>query len=88
MSKRFSITKQIDFDKLNIEIDNYIHKTEESHPYIFANRETIIEMCKVCWDKDDFQTMVGDGYNFATGKYKGYNIFKNNDLEFGEIELR
>ena len=41
MSKKFSIVKEIDLDKLRKQIELYRYETGEINPYIFMNLDTI-----------------------------------------------
>ena len=90
MSKKFSIVKEIDLNKLSRQIDDYRHETGEINPYIFANEETIRTMVKACSDcfdaADIFATLTLRGNR--VGIFEGYKLYPNEDLEFGEVEIR
>ena len=95
MSKKFSIVKQIDFKKLDRIIDDYKQETGK-YPYIFVNRETIKAMFTYCSDTftENYIFSIADiiaaknSNYYKIGSYKGLKLFPNDDLEFGEVELR
>lgn len=91
MSKKFSITKTIDIDKLKENISLYRYETGEMSPYIFMNNETIKAM------NDEYFKLIdpiAECYlrskcaNGLLAKYEGYKIFLDNELKFGEVEIR
>lgn len=87
MSRKFSIVKTVDLNKLNMQIDDYKCETYEENPYIFANEETIkamVECSNVNWI-EDVNKIKAKG---IVGKYEGYKIFSDNELSFGEVEIR
>lgn len=90
MGKKFSIIKEIDLNKLGKKIDDYRHETGECNPYIFANGETIFAIKDECFKNiDPFNGyFVKDNPCGKVGRYEGYRMFQNDDLGFGEIELR
>ena len=84
MSKKFSIVKEIDLDKLRKQIELYKYETGEINPYIFMNLDTIKQIgeqvgapCKTLY----FNT-------YEIGFFEGHNIFLHNGLRYGEIEIR
>ena len=84
MSKKFSIVKEIDLDKLRKQIELYKYETGEINPYIFMNLDTIKQIgeqvgapCKTLY----FNT-------YKIGFFEGNNIFLHNGLKYGEIEIR
>lgn len=84
MNKKFSIVKVIDFDKLDYEINRYIATTGERNPYIFMNEDTVDAMKN---DAVEIRTNEIHGSG-VTGLYCGYQVFINNYLKFGEVEIR
>ena len=90
MSRKFSIIKTVDLNKLNMQIDDYKCETYEENPYIFANGETIKAMCVTSLSLDNSQPMgfASLKSSFKRGKYEGYKIFQDDDLPFGEVEIR
>lgn len=89
MSKKFSIIKHLDETKLLEEIERYINENEED-PYIFMNKEMVDDLERI--------TPLGSYEKFISCKnemkcgvmaiYKGFKIYENNDLKYGEVELR
>lgn len=79
---KFSILKTIlDSEKIMTEIQLYENSQKRS-PYIFVNSKMI----------DSFSATSpmdspGLGINYL-GKYKGCKVFRNDDLKYGEMELR
>lgn len=88
MIERFSIVKSLDFNKLDTNILIY-EATTGNEPYLFMNEETIRavfnEYEKAFITKEFFEEL--SRYEKA-GTYKGYKLFPNEDLEFGEVEIR
>lgn len=94
MVEKFSIVKQLDAEKLNNRISEFICKNWYN-PYIFANSETLAALAKPM--EQDFKkiTEFADGGILATyqpkgliAMYQGYKVFEDSTLDFGEIELR
>ena len=85
MNKKFSIVKAIDINKLRHEIDDYINYTGEEHPYIFMSTPTLKAI-----EKEYIPSYVFSGKPLCghAGEIKGYKIFTNDDLTFGEVEIR
>lgn len=92
MRDTFSIIK-MDLDKLNKKIDEYRCITNESNPYIFMSEDTAksveftisplnVFLCITSKDKYEREP------NGRIAEYTGYKVFINNDLEYGEIEIR
>ena len=84
MSKKFSIRK-VDLDKLDIKIDEYICETDEKNPYIFMCESTFcgidpLNIFKYAVRKQREKDVAIE--------YKGYKVFIDNELDFGEIEIR
>lgn len=86
MSKKFSIVRTIDFEKLDYEIGLYQAINEETNPYLFMNKDTvyaIISSYKI------FNTCLYENRSDdCKGYYRGHKVFIDNDLEFGEVEIR
>lgn len=79
---KFSILKTIlDSEKIMTEIQLYENSQKRS-PYIFVNSKMI----------DSFSvTLPIDSPELEAaylGEYKGYKVFRNDDLKYGEMELR
>lgn len=90
MSKKFSIAKEIDLKKLDEQIDLYECLNNEE-PYLFMNTDTIKKVREeVLLYSDQFMEMfLNKKYqNEAITKYRECNVFLNENLNFGEIEIR
>lgn len=79
---KFSILKTIiDSEKIMTEIQLYENSQKRS-PYIFVNGK-MIDSFSVVSPMDS--PGLGVGY---LGEYKGCKVFRNDDLKYGEMELR
>ena len=79
---KFSILKTIlDSEKITTEIQLYENSQKRS-PYIFVNGK-MIDSFSVVSPMDS--PGLGVGY---LGEYKGCKVFRNDDLKYGEMELR
>lgn len=88
MIGRFSILKSLDLEKIDKNIEIYECETGNV-PYLFMNEETIIEMLNECSTYYVSKNNLKSLFPFATmAAYKGYKVFQNDDLEFGEVEIR
>ena len=88
MGRKFSIIRTVDLNELNMQIEDYKCETHELEPYIFANEETIksmIECSDIGWFIEDVNKAKVKG---IVGRYDGYKIFPDNELTFGEVEIR
>ena len=74
----FNIIKTIDFDLFDKKIEEYKRENEQT-PYMFMNTETI---------KQVFKSTFVDSYLAIRREYGGCVVFCNNDLQYGEVELR
>lgn len=89
MSKKFSIVKSLDESRLTKEIVIYVNENEEN-PYIFMSRETIdnLEYNAPLGSYEKFESCENKTKCGAIATYRGYYIYENNDLKYGEVELR
>lgn len=87
MIGRFSILKSLDLEKIDKNIEIYECETG-NEPYLFMNEETIRAIFNEC--SGHFKTKEAfEALGFGkTGTYVGYKLYSNNDLEFGEVEIR
>ena len=89
MGRKFSIIRAVDLNELNMQIEDYKCETHELEPYIFANEETIkaiVESINInWWDIEIISKTKGRG---IVGRYEGYKLFPDNELKFGEVEIR
>ena len=91
MSKKFSIVRTIDFGKLDYEIDGYMAMTGEKNPYIFMNEDTagaIINAYPMIHISSNEKVRYTCNAKGVTGYYTGHKVFIDNELSFGEIEVR
>lgn len=86
MSKKISIAKAVDVDRLRENISLYRHETGVVSPYIFANDETIYEIGKNCNCLK--KCCLSYSINKYVGYFEGYKLFLDNTLSFGEVEIR
>lgn len=82
MSEKFSIATTINTSILDIKIDRYLNSNKEE-PYIFMNEDTVdaITYTPEVIPRTHYK-------NGVVGKYCGYKVFLDNDLKFGEVEIR
>lgn len=79
---KFSILKAIiDSEKIMTEIEVYTDEHNQS-PYIFVNGK-MISSFSIVPPMDSPE--LGVSY---LGEYRGCKVFRNDDLEYGEMELR
>jgi hypothetical protein len=80
---KFSILKTIlDSEKIITEIQLYENSQKRS-PYIFVNGKMISSFSVV--PPMNTIELSENGY---LGEYRGYKVFRNDDLKYGEMELR
>lgn len=82
MIDSFYITKGIDLDKLNDRIEKY-ELRERERPYVFMSTATANAAFPYHECVQSLRTCNG-----VVALYRGYNVFINNSLSFGEVELR
>ena len=85
MIGRFSILKYMDLEKINKNIKIYEDSTGKE-PYLFMSNETANAVCKQATSY--LGTLFPYKPNDVLTLYDGYKVFPNNDLEFGEVEIR
>ena len=89
----FSIVDKINVDKLNTKVAEFVYR-EGHEPYIFANKETLDALVKPIEQELNFitsstgSTMIYVGKSCLVGKYQGNEMYEDDTLKFGEIELR
>ena len=90
MSKKFSIVRTIDFGKLDYEIDLYQAMTGETNLYLFMNKDTVdaITSSYKEFHIRPYEVARNIRSDDCKGYYGGYKVFVDNDLKFGEIEVR
>lgn len=86
MSKKFIITKtKIDISKLFNHIQELFF-ANNMKPYIFMNKDTIDEIISQVGYSSD--VLMGSQSNYLCGYFRGYKVFCDNTLHFGEVEIR
>ena len=90
MSRKFSIVRTLDIDKIIEEIDSYVMITGEFDPYIFMSEETskAIEKEVVVEWIDPLDPSLKLNRKYKVDTFAGHKVFINNDLKFGVIEIR
>lgn len=90
MSKKFSIVKTIDFDNLDNEIDRYMAMTGETNLYLFMNKDTVDAITSAYKVRHigSYESIPKTRYDDCKGYYCGLKVFVDNDLKFGEVEVR
>lgn len=78
----FNIAKQLNYDLLDKMISTYKIENNTKLPYIFLNSETADEMSKYNFNNEVIYCSK------IIFKYMGCNVYLDDDLEYGEIELR
>lgn len=87
INRKFSIIQKIDVTILNNMIHEYQRCTGEINPYLFMNKNTF----------DAIPIVNADFYNLSqfraklngiTGYYHGCKVFRDDTLDFGEVEIR
>lgn len=87
MSKKFSIIKTLDIDKLDSEIEEYIHINNETNPYIFMSNETAETIIRYFDPMGLFDTKIKDKKGHIDS-YAGYRVFIDDAKKYGDIEIR
>lgn len=88
MSEKFSIVKTIDLNKLEDEIDKYIMQTGETRLHIFMHIDTMNAINKALPAILIKSIHIVQGTEGAICYWEGQPIFIDNELEFGEVEIR
>ena len=92
MSRKFSIMTTINFDRLDNEIGQYAKCNGVFDPYIFMNEDTINTIESEVQNEFGFDVKdINSNIKLKNGiqaTYCGYKVFINNDLRFGEVEIR
>lgn len=90
MSRKFSITQTIDFNKLNNELEKYT-MLNGYDPYLFMGKDTINAILNECPTTDgilEHYNQIRAKVNGVAGYYCGCKVFEDNTLKFGEVEIR
>lgn len=91
MTERFSIVKELDMMKLNEKLSEFFN-VKGYFPKIFASNETLEALSKPYVQEMKRIEFVDGGIltqvEGLIGEYQGYEMFEDNTLSFGEIELK
>jgi hypothetical protein len=91
MAEKFSIVKQIDMTKLNEKLAEFFY-VNGYLPKIFASNETLEALSKPYVQEIKHIEFADGGVltkaEGLIGEYQGYEMFEDNTLKYGEIELR
>ena len=91
MAEKFSIVKQIDMTKLNEKLVEFFN-VNGYFPKIFASNETLEALLKPYVQTMKRIEFIDGGVltkaEGLIGEYQGYEMFEDDTLQFGEIELR
>ena len=85
MIGRFSILKSLDLEKIDTNIKIYEAQTG-NRPYLFMSNETSDAICKEV--ESNLGLLSKKTKNCIYNLWGCYKVFLNDDLEFGEVELR
>lgn len=87
MNRKFSIIPKIDIAELNRMIDKYQCSTGETDPYLFMNKSTIDAIPTFDDTLHNLQQVCAK-VNGIAGYYCGHKVFRDDTLDFGEVEIR
>lgn len=100
MNMRFSIVADLDEKRLKQALINYFEHTPESNtykPYIFMNSQTVKQIMHQNANilpinseqrVKSYDERIKEASCAVVGKYEGYNVFVNDELSYGEVEIR
>ena len=81
--------KELDISKLMYEAEKFENQNNGNKPYFFMNDETIKDLYSSINFTNFIEVENADNdKNGYTGYYPGYEIIRNNDLEYGEVEIK
>lgn len=86
MGEKFSIIETLNVDKLYDKIDEYICTNNETDPYVFMSDETAEAIIQQLDPMDLFG--VGKRVKGKTATWTGYKVFIDDDMKYGDIEIR
>lgn len=87
MNRKFSIAQKIDVSELDRMIDKYKCSTGETNPYLFMNKSTIDAIPTVDDTLYNLQQICAK-VSGIVGYYCDYKVFRDDTLDFGEVEIR
>ena len=86
MERKFSIIQKINLDELIHKIDEYQCYTGETNPYLFMNKSTIDAILII--DDPLYNLQKNCEKVDGIAGYYGYKVFRDDTLNFGEVEIR
>lgn len=86
-NRKFSIIREIDIDKLDAKIDQYVEATGETNPYLFMHKHTI-DALPTFNDTLSCLRSITAVVNGLAGYYCGCKVFRDDTLAFGDVEIR
>ena len=87
MNRKFSIIEKINMAELDKVIDEYKCQTGGTNPYLFMHKSTI-DAIPVIDDTLHNLYEITVKVSGIAGCYRGYKIFRDDSLDFGEVEIR
>ena len=85
MSKKFSIVRTIDFEKLDYEIGLYQAINEEMDPYLFMSKDTVYAIRS---SYKIFNTFLYKNHNYYYNYYYiNYKLWGEEEGEGGEVKI-
>lgn len=89
MIERFSIINSLDVNKLAHKAYEYVRDTKGEKPYIFMSEDTAIAVERAS-GTIPFEIALSQNRNKNgfIALFDGYKVFSNNDMKFGDIEIR
>lgn len=85
MKMSFSIVQAIDIEKIVDKLDYFIRTTGNTIPYIFMSKDTANA---ITYDVVSHIEMGDFGCSGVIGRFHGYNVFEDNSLKFGIVEIK
>lgn len=77
--------KRIDGGKLINAVNNF-EITHNQNAYLFMNQETLNELA--IFYELNVDVEINKDRHYTVGHYCGRRVFQNEDLKFGEVEIR
>ena len=89
MIERFSIVNSLDINKLAHMAYKYVREAKGEKPYIFMSEDTALAVESECGNIPFEPTANRSrNRNGFVALFDGYKVFANNDMKFGDIEIR
>ena len=94
MSRKFSIIKTIDLEKIDDEIQRYKMLYQRDDPYFFMSEDTAraieceLNLGNIVINNDSLINKIKNTKGGVYATYSGHQVFINNNLKFGIVEIR